>query len=961
MAIKKWRGDAQAIPQVCLVTVTNAEGTDTFTLTINGKDLTVTGLASANDIYTAFYTARQATTIPEFVELTFTLQRALETSPATGLIVTGEANGRPFDLVGTATYDSSSGAGVTVVQTRVGSVALNEIQRIQHNGTGGTFTLRHGGTNTGNLAWNAAAVAVDAELEGLASIGVGNIAVTGVNGGPYTAEFIGSLAARNVGAITGNGTNLTGATSIDITTVQDGAGGTNHIYTLIWAQAETDENGNEVATPAGDYDFTWTHPISGTQIHFTLSPPPDFQITETQDAFDLAFGAGNVIVRYAPPEVYSGTMRAYEIEFTNIYGSLDMNPSGFNYEFVSNEGLEADPIPPNGYKPTGRVTDGNPGLIGMSVARSGSATGLNEKQLIEFDGLPTGGTFSLHLAGETAAGIAYNASAAALKTAIEGLASIVTVTVTKPTAFSWLVEFTDPAFTNLAQMTYTNNLTGGSVVAFTFQNFRRAVNEIQTITIPDNVNGGTFTIDYDGQVTGNIAWNASATVLKTALIALSNIGTGDVTVSKPAARRWVVTFTGALGGTNVVLMEGDGTLLQIAGSQDNIHVYIDTLGDGPNWLDEPENWVGGILPLNGDTIVYEESTVGCNYGIEYSYRQGAKIVSIGAASPVTFLTEENHNLVTGETIKVLGSDCVPRMDGDRIVTVTGAKTFTVPGTTTISGTMGRLAIYWNRHLNPDKIRAEASYSGTIGLPTWEGDYYEYRPTRLCLGTSGYGVMVIEIGYGEGTGSPLLRFNNGAGAVLLTCWKTASSISGGAALDWVGAAVDNKLRIYRGKVSIALEALDVTTRLSELFMGFVDNPDTDADVDIGPAVVMGTVLKSGGLLRCESALPGEVINYAGNLIFNGEGAAADMTCRGGVIFYNSNGTLGGNPRASDGGLFNFDGDLRPKVVTNPFDIYGDIADVIDTRGVITSLVANYHETTRMPKWGRHFQFTRSAIP
>jgi hypothetical protein len=83
--------------------------------------------------------------------------------------------------------------------------------------TGGTFTLTFGGETTGNIAYDAAAATVEAELEALSSIGAGNIRVTGSAGGPYTLEFIGELANTNVGAVTADGSSLTGDGDEDVT------------------------------------------------------------------------------------------------------------------------------------------------------------------------------------------------------------------------------------------------------------------------------------------------------------------------------------------------------------------------------------------------------------------------------------------------------------------------------------------------------------------------------------------------------------------------------------------------------------------------------------------------------------------------------------------------------------------------------------------------------------------------
>ena len=54
--------------------------------------------------------------------------------------------------------------------------------------------------------------------------------------------------------------------------------------------------------------------------------------------------------------------------------------------------------------------------------------------------------------------------------------------------------------------------------------------------------GGTFTITFDGETTTSLAYNASAATILAALIALTNIGTGGVTVAGTMATTVVVTF-----------------------------------------------------------------------------------------------------------------------------------------------------------------------------------------------------------------------------------------------------------------------------------------------------------------------------------------------------------------------------------------------------------------------------------
>ena len=94
---------------------------------------------------------------------------------------------------------------------------VNERQTISldEGVSGGTFTLTAAAETTGNIAFDATAAAVQAALELLPNIGEGQVSVTGPDGGPWVAEFTGTLGYTDVVALTGDGTNLVG----DIKTV----------------------------------------------------------------------------------------------------------------------------------------------------------------------------------------------------------------------------------------------------------------------------------------------------------------------------------------------------------------------------------------------------------------------------------------------------------------------------------------------------------------------------------------------------------------------------------------------------------------------------------------------------------------------------------------------------------------------------------------------------------------------
>lgn len=69
---------------------------------------------------------------------------------------------------------------------------------------------------------------------------------------------------------------------------------------------------------------------------------------------------------------------------------------------------------------------------------------------------------------------------------------------------------------------------------------------VQTITTPGSPTGGTFKLEYLGQTTGTIAYNASAATIDTALELLNTIDTGGVVTAGGALPTAVtVTFSAA--------------------------------------------------------------------------------------------------------------------------------------------------------------------------------------------------------------------------------------------------------------------------------------------------------------------------------------------------------------------------------------------------------------------------------
>ncbi|MGH2520156.1 MAG: hypothetical protein ACRDF8_10160, partial [Chloroflexota bacterium] len=130
------------------------------------------------------------------------------------------------------------------------------------------------------------------------------------------------------------------------------------------------------------------------------------------------------------------------------------------------------------------------------------------------------------------------------------------------------------------------------------------VDDVWTLTITGTPTGGTFTLtaDVNGstQTTAAIAYNATVAAVQTALEALTNIGSGNVTVAGtvlPGGTQ-TVTFSGQLAGLAVTLTS---THSFTGGTTPASSLVHSTSGSGPNQMP--------IAPVLGSQIdVYIDSS-----------------------------------------------------------------------------------------------------------------------------------------------------------------------------------------------------------------------------------------------------------------------------------------------------------------------------------------------------------------
>lgn len=118
--------------------------------------------------------------------------------------------------------------------------------------------------------------------------------------------------------------------------------------------------------------------------------------------------------------------------------------------------------------------------------------------------------------------------------------------------------------------------------------------EAQTVTITGTPTGGTFTLTFDGETTGGIAYNAAASAVQTALEALANISPGDVSVTggPGPGTPYVVGFAGQYVGENVPQMTASAASLT-GGTSPAVAVTTTTAGgsEESNGLETPDGFL----------------------------------------------------------------------------------------------------------------------------------------------------------------------------------------------------------------------------------------------------------------------------------------------------------------------------------------------------------------------------------
>jgi hypothetical protein len=258
----------------------------------------------------------------------------------------------------------------------------------------------------------------------------------------------------------------------------------------------------------------------------------------------------------------------------------------------------------------------------------------------------------------------------------------------------------------------------------------------------------------------------------------------------------------------------------------------------------------------------------------------------------------------------------------------------------------------------DSINVSQAFTGTIGLPTYSNKgYREYRTAELQIGAT-----TVNVGQGgTGSGSGRMKLNTGTATGTINVYGTGQPADlGNPSFIWHGTNSGNVVNLTRANMGVAFFPGD-TAEIATLRIGFVANQNSDVILTCGVGCTLGTLDMNGGTVSINNGATTATVS-AGTLTVLGTAGVTTLTVDGGDVVYNSTGTLG-TPIVSEAGTLDFSQDPRPKTVTNPIQLYGNNASLLDPNQVVGSLVVDMEQSANLTSiaLGTNIKLTRGTPP
>ncbi|MEI7835903.1 MAG: hypothetical protein WCK05_05775, partial [Planctomycetota bacterium] len=511
------------------VVVTEAEGLK-GALVNEAQTLTPSGIATAGAFqinYGGNATAdipynTSAANVQIALRLVAGLGAVTVTSP--GTFATGDAYTVTFPGKGDVAMLTVTDGATALEDTDANPVTVSVAEAIQTDGvkevqtltasalaTGGQFKIDYGGVKTGLIAYSATAATVQTALRLVA--GLETATVTGGRfdtGGAFVVTFpaIGNVAPLVVVSSTDDPMLRTGV-PVTFTVAETIDGGNNPVTVAVTTTA-----GNLLALTATS-TVTITNSISTAAtgaITFVAKPVSGDRIT-------LNDGAGNIRTYQAVSGAPNRAAGQFQVKSTAALTMTDLMTT------INN----ATPV------------------LGITAS---AVVQVAETQTLTASIAPTAGQFKIGYGGNLTANIAWDADHAAVQTALRLVAGLGAVTVTGEGLATEPFVVTFPGSGDVALLTVVNGttaLTGAASAAVTVTAAETTkgvvTNELQTLTPSITATAGEFKLNYGGNATANIAFDANAAAVQAALRLVAGLGTVTVTGGGfDTGAAFVVTF-----------------------------------------------------------------------------------------------------------------------------------------------------------------------------------------------------------------------------------------------------------------------------------------------------------------------------------------------------------------------------------------------------------------------------------
>jgi len=819
----------------------------TFTLTLDGETTDPISHA-AGTVATAAAVQTALRALPMF-ENTPSNVSAASAGGDTVIEVTFTAGFGDASLMTLTQVDEPTSNAVDVDHTATAGVDVIEAEFEVDilASTGGTFTLTANAETTAAIAYNATPGAVQTALEGLASVGSGDVTVTG-SAGDYSIGFTGALSGTDI-TLTANGASLTGsgtAASVTIKTNEPAAAISAKLSSAFGAAVNVFsavEQPNSIARRLYVVDmvgFPGTETqLSVSQIKPTESPVGvaiekvvDSQDTTVNKTFLVDLTNGSLEGEYLGvelddfnPATIVATLNGIN-QFSEWHIDDRITNAGLSGGVLASEKLYllhyvGDEPRLQGVDASDTTAAGGVDLpaSSLSVAGDGSFTLLqyggpntatsatHEFYLDVLNPLNAGslaGDYQLRFAEGTTATLTEASNAAAVQSAINtatGVAVAVTGSGTPEDPFS--IDYTGDSNERELPTVALQDFTGDGVGAATL--YRSAVtgeSATAIVRVSTTATGGSYQLGLGTEGPVEFAYNESAVSFDALLTQFPSLATdADATVTFNAdSGEYAITWANNLANSEV-----DAPFLirnEVTGD-DSGSRELSQAPTGPrNWAD-PFNWSLGRVPQSGDEIVIDAA----ENAIEYGFRQWVVVTANTSSNVLT--AADGVDLVAGQTVQF-------RFGVGSMVGVSEATDYYVINVDRIAGTFQVSATENGPSVNITDAGSGTHYCGvlaadilipstfeqSLGLPRQNADgFAEYRPQFLQIATKA--ANVIEIGKGDGQGSGLLRIDTGNYAGQVNVFGTGQSlIANVPAFLWGSNSEVADLLVNDGEVGIA---------------------------------------------------------------------------------------------------------------------------------------------------------------